>query len=69
MGSDFYFYLEASDGESFNPRSRMGSDWRWMITIKRGGLFQSTLPHGERLSTAKLLMTNVFDETFCEAPL
>ena len=38
---------------SFNPRSRMGSDFLLKLSLQRPLWFQSTLPHGERLYFAR----------------
>ena len=47
MGSDEAEAEKAEAEASFNPRSRMGSDDIWRPR-ESWGLFQSTLPHGER---------------------
>ena len=38
----------------FNPRSRMGSDFCARVCIQAPGLFQPTLPHGERLDECNM---------------
>ena len=40
---------------SFNPRSRMGSDRVTVAIILAGAMFQSTLPHGERLRASMMV--------------
>ena len=40
----------------FNPRSREGSDLKFLISITLFLIFQSTLPRGERLSCLFALM-------------
>ncbi len=42
--------LSFNEGECFNPRSRMGSDFNFEFPSRSTAMFQSTLPHGERLS-------------------
>ena len=50
MGSDPSKPRSFSGYADFNPRSRMGSDYAASVPgITRPRLFQSTLPHGERL--------------------
>ena len=49
---------------SFNPRSRTGSDVLGPCSRRRGGRFQSTLPHGERRSTpAFFVAPSLFQST------
>ena len=43
--------LQTFIGICFNPRSRMGSDLSLGDALKLLMVFQSTLPHGERLVT------------------
>ena len=49
MGSDKYPQVCLSVRTYFNPRSRMGSDLQGKAWDRLRSLFQSTLPHGERL--------------------
>ncbi len=48
-GSDFRSSLCNALHQCFNPRSRAGSDEAPEPTVLDVTLFQSTLPHGERL--------------------
>ena len=49
MGSDLFNETGLFEVLSFNPRSRMGSDLVQRQAQRLLSLFQSTLPHGERL--------------------
>jgi len=47
-GSDTLSHTSLISLLSFNPRSRGGSDFYSIVEKQRAGLFQSTLPRGER---------------------
>ncbi len=47
-GSDKVKKAKRPMKDSFNPRSRRGSDGRFRSTLCSAGVFQSTLPQGER---------------------
>ena len=49
MGSDVLWWCITVTWLCFNPRSRMGSDFTPPIHAETFTVFQSTLPHGERL--------------------
>ena len=55
MGSDRRRNNENSDQNHFNPRSRMGSDHSFHYLNALNGIFQSTLPHGERQLSENVL--------------
>ena len=52
MGSDTGGLSRPHYLDYFNPRSRMGSDYSLVFVLSAKLVFQSTLPHGERLSAA-----------------
>ena len=49
MGSDSKYNSAPGGYTDFNPRSRMGSDMKYLPELLKVQVFQSTLPHGERL--------------------
>ena len=53
-GATFLRLIWLRLSSSFNPRSHMGSDSPNQPVNQIGTMFQSTLPHGERLSIAKI---------------
>ena len=55
MGSDLLTVAPGDSIFSFNPRSRMGSDHKDSNRFFSQFVFQSTLPHGERLTTVLFL--------------
>ena len=50
----------ASNGY-FNPRSREGSDSQVLVNYQVSGIFQSTLPRGERPNTSLCVWQAVLD--------
>ena len=50
MGSDSKYNSAPGGYTDFNPRSRMGSDMKYLPELLKVQVFQSTLPHGERLA-------------------
>ena len=58
VGSDPRQCLFCSGAGNFNPRSLVGSDHRALASNADAGIFQSTLPRGERLAMAFKLSTS-----------
>ena len=53
MGSDSKYNSAPGGYTDFNPRSRMGSDMKYLPELLKVQVFQSTLPHGERRRISK----------------
>ena len=64
MGSDYYIKGVKAQKQSFNPRSRVGSDRIAADFVRKMLLFQSTLPRGERHGEKRFLRdAHVFQST------